>query len=94
MQSKASLLSLSNVILSLVATFDTHLVAAVTGIQIAIAVLGGFRSVRLERYVGCLEASLEDTLKEAGVDNINVTSIDLPSNFTYPVRTSYHYQTA
>ena len=64
------------------------LVAVVTGIQIAIAVLGGFRSVRLERYVGCLEASLEESLKDAGVENVSVSSIDLPSNFTYPVRTS------
>ena len=57
-----------------------------TGIQIAIAVLGGFRNDRLEQYVECLEASLEESLKEAGEFSFNDTPIELPSNFTYPVR--------
>ena len=69
----------------------THVPAAlVTGIQIAIAVLGGLgsESNRLEDYVKCFEESLEDILKKAGVESINGTSIELLDDSTYPVRTS------
>lgn len=52
-----------------------------TGLQIAIAVLGGFRESRLEQYVGCLLDSLQ-AMVGPGVDDGNLT---LPDNVTYPV---------
>ena len=45
----------------------------VVGLQVAIAVLGNFRSGRLEKYVGCFE------------DSIGYGNGTLPSNITFPV---------
>ena len=52
-----------------------HILAAVlvVGLQVAIAVLGNFRSGRLEKYVGCFE------------DSIGYGNGTLPSNITFPV---------
>lgn len=64
-------------------------VAMVTGIQIAIVVLGKFSQDQpLENYVPCLEKSIELRLKESGVDvdALNGSLQRLPDNFTnYPV---------
>ena len=51
----------------------TSLGILVTGIQIAIAILG---SGRLDSYVGCLEQSLEQLFNK---------SFDIPANSTLPV---------
>ena len=59
----------------------TRTVAVVTGLQIAIAVLGGFRKSRLDQYVGCLEASLQAVVDQ----DMNVDGLTLPDNVTYPV---------
>ena len=61
----------------------TRTVAVVTGLQIAIAVLGGFRKSRLEQYVGCLLASLQALVE--GQDDMNIGDVTLPENVTYPV---------
>ena len=61
----------------------TRTVAVVTGLQIAIAVLGGFRKSRLNQYVGCLEASLQAVVDQ----DMNVDGLTLPENVTYPVST-------
>ena len=48
----------------------------ITGIQIAIAVLGQFRDSHLEEYVDCLEESLQSEF------NANISIAD---NATFPV---------
>ena len=57
----------------------------VTGIQIAIAVLGEFRGDRLQQYVGCLEASLRAIMTPDNDVNATPPTFSLPDNFTYPV---------
>ena len=55
--------------------YIAHFVAGlVVGLQVAIAVLGNFRSGRLEEYVNCFEESI-------GYGSGN----ELPANITFPV---------
>ena len=58
----------------------------VTGIQIAIAVLGRFRGDRLEDYFNCFVSSLNVILRDRDMyPNISIPEILGAKNFTYPV---------
>ena len=57
----------------------------VTGIQIAIVVLGRFDQLRFEEQAECFNTSVNYRLQEAGFDN-STFNIETLTNFTYPVR--------